>query len=566
MLANNKSVIICMLFITLLFSAIESRSEWQMSDDSMQLGDSNFNYNLYISPHSNMWYVTWLESTGGYLGKISVLSGLRIKKTNVSNLGKPMISQDGSSLLQNYPPSGHDLSVAQYDLDLNPLGPELNWGTKSMGNAVMNSEGEIVVAWAENEAVWLRKYDVAGFPVTDPFLALPYGVYAWHYQSINLWPADNGKIRMYFEDDSCLSTECDRGPYPKIYTFNTDLSDVDGVKNISLSTGYSGKHYVAPEKDNDILVMWLKLYSECDPEVMYFCWPVRREQWLLRLDELGNPKGVPYMFGMDELPPGVWDDDRDYSEFVGNYWEGAFVANPEGGFALVDDDEVHFFDGDGNIIQESVPVNRDASYTRFANASFDKTGRFLIAFWADSSNRFWGRIFKFVNCGDGQNIVYEDAGSGVTLTFNEITDSGYTEVTETQTGPEPDNFRILAPPVYYNITTTAISTGEITVCIPYDESQLSEPEDLIRLFHWDGNWEDITTTRDTVNNIVCGVTDSLSPFVMGIQNQNVPIILPYRGCMAGSGDSSGSPMDMLILMAPLFVIVLVRRFRLLKSR
>lgn len=40
-------------------------------------------------------------------------------------------------------------------------------------------------------------------------------------------------------------------------------------------------------------------------------------------------------------------------------------------------------------------------------------------------------------------------------------------------------------------------------------------EKKLRLFHHEGGrWVDITTSLDTVNNIICGVVTSLSPFLL----------------------------------------------------
>jgi hypothetical protein len=70
---------------------------------------------------------------------------------------------------------------------------------------------------------------------------------------------------------------------------------------------------------------------------------------------------------------------------------------------------------------------------------------------------------------------------------------------------------------YYEITTTASVAGVITVCVNYDEGQLTLPENTLDVMHWsDGlsEWELITTAHDTETNTICGEVTSLSPFVL----------------------------------------------------
>jgi hypothetical protein len=74
--------------------------------------------------------------------------------------------------------------------------------------------------------------------------------------------------------------------------------------------------------------------------------------------------------------------------------------------------------------------------------------------------------------------------------------------------------------IYYNLSTTATFTGNIQVCINYNEATLTVPENTLRLLHWDttlnpDQWVDITTSLNTTTNVICGLTSSLSPFVIG---------------------------------------------------
>jgi hypothetical protein len=104
----------------------------------------------------------------------------------------------------------------------------------------------------------------------------------------------------------------------------------------------------------------------------------------------------------------------------------------------------------------------------------------------------------------------------VTITFDDVTGSGETtlEVIDpaaTGSPAPPAGFSVGDPPLYYEVQTTASFTGAVSVCFNY--AGISFGTGTPRLFHFEGGgWMDITTTVDTVNTMICGVTTSLSPF------------------------------------------------------
>lgn len=118
--------------------------------------------------------------------------------------------------------------------------------------------------------------------------------------------------------------------------------------------------------------------------------------------------------------------------------------------------------------------------------------------------------------------VNVNMGGDVDLTFENVATGGTTEMTVTVDGPEtPSSYTVLPLdlPVYYNITTTSSYTGVIEVCIQYDDAGLTPDDEInLTLYHYDGAmWVDITTYVDTDNNIVCGETMTLSPFIIGFR-------------------------------------------------
>jgi hypothetical protein len=132
--------------------------------------------------------------------------------------------------------------------------------------------------------------------------------------------------------------------------------------------------------------------------------------------------------------------------------------------------------------------------------------------------------FPVVNTNVGSGVVVDvpttlpDSSPGsVSVTFDQVTTAGQTTVTTSSSGPlPPTGFTLTTPPVYYEITTTATFTGNVRVCLSWNEGQVAN-EDEVRLFHWESTaWADITdaTSRNTVTNRLCGTTTSLSPFAL----------------------------------------------------
>ena len=103
--------------------------------------------------------------------------------------------------------------------------------------------------------------------------------------------------------------------------------------------------------------------------------------------------------------------------------------------------------------------------------------------------------------------------SGVTLT---LYTTGGTTTAVPITNPSIPNF-VVIPGTAYDISFSGTFTGNATVCIDYSASNVQGSQSTLRMLHFSGgNWNDITSAGypDTVNHVVCGVTSSLSPFVL----------------------------------------------------
>jgi hypothetical protein len=109
--------------------------------------------------------------------------------------------------------------------------------------------------------------------------------------------------------------------------------------------------------------------------------------------------------------------------------------------------------------------------------------------------------------------------AGMNVTFSNVTSGGTTAVVTTTEGPPPPTgFEIVGlaeVPLYFDINTTASYSGDLTVCVRYDETQVEGPEAALRLMHRvDDSYVDVTTSLDEANDIICGSTTHLSIFVV----------------------------------------------------
>jgi hypothetical protein len=114
-----------------------------------------------------------------------------------------------------------------------------------------------------------------------------------------------------------------------------------------------------------------------------------------------------------------------------------------------------------------------------------------------------------------------------TLSFDNVTEGGMTTLTSTtpseNQGP-PQGFRFGAPPVMFDITTTATFEGNVEVCFDYSGMGFHN-ESSLKLFHSsDGSdWIDVTTSLDTENDVICGIVTSFSFF--GVFETADPVVM-----------------------------------------
>lgn len=112
----------------------------------------------------------------------------------------------------------------------------------------------------------------------------------------------------------------------------------------------------------------------------------------------------------------------------------------------------------------------------------------------------------------------------VGITFSDVVEGGETTVESGTVGqdggpPPPSGFRLGEPPTYFDIQTTAVFSGPITICIDYSGVSYGN-ENVLRLLHGeaDGTWVDVTSSVDPATKTICGTVESLSPFLVAETN------------------------------------------------
>jgi N-acetylneuraminic acid mutarotase len=142
--------------------------------------------------------------------------------------------------------------------------------------------------------------------------------------------------------------------------------------------------------------------------------------------------------------------------------------------------------------------------------------------------------------------------SGAKLTFPSAA-TGLMAVSIGNTGPAAAPAGVSFRGQYYDISTSALFSGNLTVTIPYDEGSIVGPAASLKLYHWNGSsWEGLSTSVDTNAKTISGVTSSLSPFVVGEQS-------------GGGGSASGFGMNTNILLA-LAAILMLSGIGLMRAR
>ncbi|MFC1475059.1 T9SS type A sorting domain-containing protein [Candidatus Zixiibacteriota bacterium] len=178
---------------------------------------------------------------------------------------------------------------------------------------------------------------------------------------------------------------------------------------------------------------------------------------------------------------------------------------------------------DGDVISTFTVGGTEDDHAQFIVPTYDRNYVMVggSSSFVNGSSVYLTKIDEMFNSTPG-NDVEVILNDGVTLLYDNISVEGETTVEVNPDGPVlPGTFVTVPsdPITYYNITTTATFGGDIEVCMSYFPDHVTSDEADLTLQHFNGaNWVDITTFLDTLNNIICGTTISLSPFVIAQPN------------------------------------------------
>jgi hypothetical protein len=155
-------------------------------------------------------------------------------------------------------------------------------------------------------------------------------------------------------------------------------------------------------------------------------------------------------------------------------------------------------------------------------------------------------------------IVAKDPTGGdtpISLDFGQVTGGGSTTASLTDVGPAaPADYtllKVIQDKQYINVSSSATFPGQVQVCISYDANALnltSAQEASLKLQQYSCDatnncaWTIINgrfdggANPDTVNHLICGLTNSLSTF--GVTKPNVTLVAPTDTCVGTSSDSA----------------------------
>lgn len=123
--------------------------------------------------------------------------------------------------------------------------------------------------------------------------------------------------------------------------------------------------------------------------------------------------------------------------------------------------------------------------------------------------------------GVGVQVATSNTGvARVTVAFAEVVQAGVTTLATSLLGPDPPGLVRGSPSIAYELTTSALFSGPVSVCIAHGNAAFAD-EAAVRLFQReDGVWRDRSASADPANRVVCAEVEGLSLFA--VFNLNTP--------------------------------------------
>jgi probable HAF family extracellular repeat protein len=183
----------------------------------------------------------------------------------------------------------------------------------------------------------------------------------------------------------------------------------------------------------------------------------------------------------------------------------------------------------------------DASGSSTTAIALNKTLRLLVsrntgAPYTPTQPELYQLTFSPTNTSVGSNVSVVPVNpvtgepAPIELSFNEVLAAGSTTVRTNTVGeagspPNPTGFQLGNPATYYDISSGATFSGAITLCIDYAGIAYGNESELRLLHYENGAWVDITSQGypNTATKHLCGLTSSLSPFLVAEKNQ-APVV------------------------------------------
>lgn len=119
----------------------------------------------------------------------------------------------------------------------------------------------------------------------------------------------------------------------------------------------------------------------------------------------------------------------------------------------------------------------------------------------------------------------------VRVTFSLVTAAGFTTLTNITSPPvPPSGYADLSPARQFGLSTTAATSGNVTVCATYPNGAAADETEL-RLFRFvSGAWVDTTASVDAGANLICGDTGALANAIFAVFRLNsAPDVDPIAG-------------------------------------
>jgi len=377
----------------------------------------------------------------------------------------------------------------------------------SSGNVYVVDQYNHRIQKFTSNGVFITKWGIYG--TGDGEFLYPAGIAVDSSDNVYIADGGNHRIQKFTSDGVFIRKWGSEGSGDGEFWYPFGIA-VDSPDNVYVADGWN--HRIQKFTSNGVFITKWGIYGTGDGE---FSFPVD-----IAVDSSGNV----YVIDTGNNRIQKFTSDGVFITKWGIYGTGDGEFKDPIGIAVDSSDNVYVtdawnyriqkFTSDGGFITKWGSFGTgDGEFHEAFGIVVDSSGNVYVA---DTWNH---RIQKFgrINTFKGTNVKVSDVKFRVSLVFTEIAVSGVTTVTMTERGPPPPTgFKLVPLGTYYEITTSATYTGLIQICINYDDSTLTPgQEEQLKLRQYDeptDEWIEITTSLDTVDNIICGETDHLSFF------------------------------------------------------